>query len=338
MANVIESSDSDRVAQTGAFALSQLIPDDTRLTPHPRELVVERRSDRNAVHLVQNPLAFMGLTAPPGRDIRHPQILTEQTAGESGQESEQSTRLDHPGPRHILDRHAVLPNSLEQTGNADARRRIQLKRVAPIRVDMPPDDVASLEAGDGPNENPTLAHDEVVAFDQKESKIASQIGLLVIGRTQRARTENSNAWLGALPGGFQSCSQRAKERREALNIELRIKLGKGLRDDEPVFQRVAAARRGLRSIAEGPPCAIRTATDIDGVEAQPSLARRRHASHRGDIVHRAGDRGGGKRALGEQAPSPYTSARTRSKKLRALDDAFGDPEPLVFGERATAFG
>src|SRR5208337_1432378 len=99
---------------------------------------------------------LMRLTAPPGGDIRHEQVDAKQTARESGQESQQGARLDHAGPRHILDRDPVLPNSLEQTGNADARGRIQLERVAPIRVDMPPDHVAAFEAGDGPNEDPTL--------------------------------------------------------------------------------------------------------------------------------------------------------------------------------------
>ena len=85
---------------------------------------------------------------------------------------------------------------------------------------MPPDDVASLEARDCSNENPTIAHDEVVAFDQQESKIASEVGLLIIGGAQGTRTENSYARLRPLAGGLQSSAERTKKRRQPFDIEV----------------------------------------------------------------------------------------------------------------------
>ena len=50
--------------------------------------------------------------------------------------------------------------------------------IAPVGVDMPPDDVAALQSCDRSDEDPPLAHDEVVSLDEQESEISGQIGLL----------------------------------------------------------------------------------------------------------------------------------------------------------------
>ena len=149
---------------------------------------------------------------------------------------------------------------------------------------MPPDDVTALEAGDRADEYPAVAHDQIIALHQQKSKISGKIGLLVVGEAHRTWAQNSNARLRTLACGFQTTGQRAKERGESFDIELRIEIRKGLGDDEAVLEGIAAARRGLRPVSEHPPSAVRSAPDVDRVETQPSAARRTDAPHRSDEV------------------------------------------------------
>ncbi len=115
------------------------------------------------------------------------------------------------------------------------RGRVHLERVAPVGVDVPPDDVTALESGNRADEDPAVTHDEIVALDQQEAEIAGEIGLLVVGEAQRTRAEDSDPRLRALSGGFQSRPECPKERREPLDVELRVEVGKGLGNDEAIF-------------------------------------------------------------------------------------------------------
>ncbi len=233
--DIVESADRDRVAQPRALALREFRANGARLPLHPGQFRAEGGSNRNTVEFVQDALAFSGLAAPPGRDIRHEQVLTKQTMRESGQEREHGARLEHSGARHVFDRDAALPDSLQQARHANARGRIEFERIAPVRVDMPPDDVASFEAGDCADEDPPLAHDEVIALDEQEAEVTRQIRLFVVGQTQRAGAQDADAGLGPLAGRLQTRPQRAEEGRKPLNVKLGIEIRKRLGDDEAIL-------------------------------------------------------------------------------------------------------
>ena len=333
MSDIVQAPLGDRVAQPAALALRELFDDDACPLLQGRKLAAERRGDRNPVEFVEHALALARLSAPPGRDIRHDEILAEQPAGERGQEGEHSARFDHAGPGHVLNRDAALPDGLEQAGNADVRGRVQFQRVAPIGVDISPQDVATFEAGDRPDEDPTFPHDEIVAFHQQKAEIAREIGLLVVGEAQGTGTQDTDARLRARAGGLQPCSERAKEWGEPFDIELCIEIRKGLGDDESILQRVAAARGSLRPVSEHPPSAVRPAADIGGVETQAPAAGRPDAAHRGNKIHRACDSCGGKRAFRDQAAFAISVGENALQQLGPLNDAAYDLAPLGFGDQ-----
>ncbi len=197
---------------------------------------------------------------------------------------------------------------------------------------MSPQDVATFEAGDRPDEDPTFPHDEIVAFHQQKAEIAGEIGLLVVGEAQGTGAQDADARLRALAGGLQSRSERAKKRGEPFDVELRIEIGKGLGDDESVLQRVAAARGSLRPVSEHPPSAVRPAADIGGVETQAPSAGRPDAAHRRDKIHRACDSRGRKRAFRDQAAFAIDVGENALQQLRPLNDAPHDLAPLGFGD------
>ncbi len=142
-------------------------------------------------------------------------------------------------------------------GHAEARGGIELHRVDPFGIDLAPDHVGALQAGDGAHKGaPPLADDEIVALDQQEAEIAGEIGVLEIGLAIGAGREDADARLGPLAAGLHAGAQIAEERGDALDVHLPIEVGKGLRDDEPVLQRVAGAGRRLRAVAEHPPAPV----------------------------------------------------------------------------------
>src|SRR5208282_5994920 len=98
----------------------------------------------------------------------------------------------------------VLSDRFEHSRDANTGRRVQFERVAPIGVDVAPNDVAALEASDGAYENASLAHDEVLAFDKQEAEIAGEVGLLGVGQAQRTGAQDRNSGLGPLAGRFKT--------------------------------------------------------------------------------------------------------------------------------------
>ena len=115
-----------------------------------------------------------------------------------------------------------------------------------------------------------VAHHEVAALDEQEAEIAREIGLLEIGRAPRARRQDADARFAALAARLQAGAQFGEERRQALDVHVAVDGREGLRDDEPVLERVAGAGRRLRAVAEHPPAAVRPAADVGGVEPQPA--------------------------------------------------------------------
>src|ERR1700677_4253365 len=97
-----------------------------------------------------------------------------------------------------------------------------------------------------------VAHDQIAALDEQKAEVTGEIGLLEIGLAPRAWRQNADARSGALRARAQSGAEFAKERRQPLDIHLAVEARKGLRNDQPILQRIAGARRRLRAIAKHP--------------------------------------------------------------------------------------
>ena len=133
-------------------------------------------------------------------------------------------------------------------------------------------------------------------------------------------------------------AERLEERRHALDVHRLVERGKGARQHQPVFQRIARARRRLGAVAQHPPAPVGPAADIGGIDAEIAAARRFDAAHRAQIFGAAGNRRGRHRALGHQAALAIEVAQHQLQQLRALRDARGQllPVGLVDQERQVA--
>ena len=157
--------------------------------------------------------ALAWLAAPPGRDVRQDQLLAEDLPRQPRHEAHQRPRLDHAGAEPVGDDDVLAPDSLDQPGHAQRRGGVELERVGEIAVDAPPDDVRTLEAGDGAHMHQPVAHDEVAALDQQEAEIAGEIGLLEIALVHLARRQQADARLRALCHRRQAVANRVASLR-----------------------------------------------------------------------------------------------------------------------------
>ncbi len=93
---------------------------------------------------------------------------------------------------------------------------------------------------------------------QQKAEIAREIGLLEIGRAAAGRGSLCRcAARDRSPLAFRPARNSRKNGATPLDVHLAIEVGKRLRDDEPVLQRIARAGRRLRAVAEHPPVARR---------------------------------------------------------------------------------
>ena len=270
--------------------------------------------------------------------MRHLQIFAEQTPAEAGQEAEQRARLQHARARHVGDDDAVLAEHVDQAGHAEMRGGVEFQRIEKIGIDPAQQHVEPLQAGDGADMDAVAADREIVALDQQKAEIARQRRMLEIGLAEGARRQQSDPRLVAVGTGAQIVAKRLEERRDALDIHRFVEIGKGARQHQAIFQRIAGARWRLRAVAQHPPAPVGPAADIGSVEIQIASARRFDAANRAEIFGRAGNGGGRHRAVRHQTALAIEVAQNHFEQLRALHDTGGQllPVGLVDQQRQMA--
>ena len=304
-----------------------------RAVAKARHRVAEGAADGHVVEIGKDVLALLLLPAPPGRDVRQLQLLAQHAAREAGHEGEQRARFHEARARHIGHRHGAPADRLQHAGHAQLRGGVQLKGVAPVRVHAPPDHIGALEARDGAHMQLALAHHEVFALDQQQAEIAGHIGLFEIGLAPGAGRQQADARLAPRGGGGEAGAKIAEEGREALHVHLAIEPRQRAGQHEPVFQRIASARGGLRAVAQHPPAPVRPTAHIGGIEAHPAAARRLDAPHGANEIGRARHGGGGQGAIGDEICGAVDVGEDALEQFGALFDAGANLLPVVFGDQ-----
>jgi len=82
----------------------------------------------------------------------------------------------------------------------------------------------------------------------------------------------------------QALLQAAEEAGQVLHLEITEEIGEDPGDDEPVFQGVAGAGRGLGAVGDGPPAAVRRAGQVHGEEVQVGVAGLAHVAAGPQVV------------------------------------------------------
>ncbi len=175
LADIVDAAVGDRLAGRSRSAAATRRRAPGPLAGKARHGAAIGALDREIFEPRQRLLARGFLPAPPGRDVRHHQILAQQAPAQARQEAEQRPRLQHAGARHVGDHHAALAQHVDQAGHAELRGRIEFQRIEEIGIDPAQQHVEPLQAGDGADIDAVAADGEVVALDQQEAEIARQV-------------------------------------------------------------------------------------------------------------------------------------------------------------------
>ena len=289
----------------------------------------ERRGDDHAVELFDHRFAHVGAAEPPGRDIRHFQRGAEHGRRQRRQERQHGARLDQAGAERIDDDDLAVAHGLQEAGDAEARRGVELKRIGEVGIDAAQDHFGAAQPRHGADEDAVVAHDEVFAVDQKQAEIARQISVLEIGFVHRPRREQAGARVVLAIERHQFGLEGLEERRDALDAGGAIDVGNGARQRQAILDGVTGARRRLRPIVEHPPFAVGAAADVDRIEAQMRAAGRRNADQRTQKFRIAADQGRRQTPLAGQRRRPVGIRQHRFEQLGALDEAFLQLRPFA---------
>ena len=290
------------------------------------------RLDDQFVEMLADIVERRLLAAPPGRHRGHGQRYAEQALANRRQEAHQRTGGEQSAAQRVGDGDPPGTRRVEEAGHAERRLAAQFEGVAIIVILAAQDDVDALEPLQRLQIHRVAAHRQVLPLDQRVAKVTGEVGVLEIGFVVRPRRQQHDVRLLARIDRGQrgeAVLLVVEEIGEVLHAQVMEHLGEDTRDDEPVFQCIAGARRRLRTVGDGPPAAVRRACQVYRVVVQPDTARWPRAATGPQEAVLAIDQRRRQQPLGEQALFAIEVGEHRVHQCCALGDRGGDFGPLV---------
>ena len=119
----------------------------------------------------------------------------------------------------------MLATAIDQTRNAKHRARIEFQRIEEIGVHTSQQHIEALQARDGADMKPVIAHREIVAFHQQKAEVARQRRVFEIGVARAAGRQQANSRLVAICDSAQAVTEGFKKWRDAFDIHRGIEIG-----------------------------------------------------------------------------------------------------------------
>ena len=289
------------------------------------------RLEHQLVHARQRVGKRRRFAEPPGRDRGHPQRLAEQAFAQTRQKAHQGARLEHAGADGVGDEDRAASCAIDQSGHTQGRIGAQLERITEIVVLTTQDGMHPAQAVDGLEPDLAIAHQQVMAFDQREAQIARQQRVLGIGLVVGARGEQ-HGQVGAVAVRGQTPQRVAQGREKAgdpLGVQIAKQTRKDARDDQPVFDRIACTRGRLGAIGDRPPLAVGGTGQIDRIRKERHAAGQLGAACSALKSAVAQHQRGGNAAVGQQGLRPVNIGQQRVHQAGALRDTGFDLRPLM---------
>ena len=247
-------------------------------------VVREGAAQHLVVQLAAHVLPRRRFTAPPGGQRRQRQRLVHQALGNAGQKALDGRRFKKGTPQRVGHHHAAVARGLQQAWHPERAVGAQFQRVAPVVVQPAQHTVHGFQPFDGLEEQALATHREVTAFHQRQAQVARQVGVFEVGLAVGARRQQHHARRVAAGHGGGALLQRVQQPAvaggDALHPQFTEGVGELARDDEPVVQHVAQARRALRALRHQPPATVGATRQVKGDDQQPLPTGRLRANHR----------------------------------------------------------
>ncbi len=121
--------------------------------------------------MIEDERPAVGVAAPPGGHTRQRQLLTEERLGDGRQERAERRVLDDTTAERVDDDHVAPATGLEQAGHAELGLGTQFEWIAVPGIDPAQDHVDRLDLTEGPQVDPSPAHEQVAALDQAVAQV-----------------------------------------------------------------------------------------------------------------------------------------------------------------------
>ncbi len=211
--------------------------------------VRSRRGDRPRIAGAYQRALQVGQRIPSGRRFAAPprvarrqhQVGSQQVARDGRKKPVHRMRFQERGPDRVGHQHLTGPHRLQQPRHAQRGVGPKLQRIAPRVVQPAQHAVHALQSVQRTQIQALVAHRQVVALDQWNSQVASQIGLLEVGLVVGARSQQHGARRLVRLARRQpvQCLEQAPEARcQPLHVHRSEAVGEQSRHQDPVLQRI----------------------------------------------------------------------------------------------------
>jgi len=253
----------------------------------------------------------------------------------------QRGRLHEARARHVRHHHVAGAHYLEQPRHADGGIGPQFHRVAECVVQPAQQAVHAFQPAQRLQVQHVVAHREVFALHERQAQVAREKHVLEVGLAEGPRRQKRDVRRVAFCLALVFAHRRARrlgQRGDELRIHGRKaphaqraeRIGKETRDDQPVFQRIAQARRRFGALRHHGPFACGRARQVHRHNLQILAARRRKALHRAQIAGVAVHQRGRQQPALQQRLLAVAIGHDGVEQLRALRHAALDHRPFVF--------
>jgi len=147
------------------------------------------------------------------------------------------------------------------------------------------------------------AYRQILPFDQREAKVAGQVGVFKISFVVWPGCQQHDMrLLVAFDRGqcIQAILLVAEEIGQVLDMQVAEHFREDARNDQPVFQRVTGPGGGLRPVGNNPPATVRRTRQIDRILVQPGTTGRLDTLTGPEIAVLTIDQGRRQQAFGKQ--------------------------------------
>jgi hypothetical protein len=186
-----------------------------------------------AVEAVEGGPQHLGVAAPAGGHRRKEQSLPEEPLADGSEVGEQPEVLGHARPECVGQPHAAPAGGVEQAGHPRRARDeprsagAELERVGRHVLHPAEEHVEGLEAAEGTQPDPAVAHGQVGALRQVVAEVGGQVAVLGVAAMGGPGGEHGRA--GALPAGrrqgTQGLSEVGEPRAQPLHAQLAVDVG-----------------------------------------------------------------------------------------------------------------
>ena len=219
--------------------------------------------DHAAADARQHVLQGSGFTAPPTRNGRQLQFFAQQVTRQCRHETQQRVRLQKARARSVGHQNVATAHRLEQARHAQCGVGAHFQRVQPIVIDALEQSMHLLQALQGFQIKLFVAHGQVIALHQAQTKIPRQISVLEIGFVVRPGGEQrdvsqSPSWAA----GLDAVNQSAVSFGQTAHRKSIEGLREQARNNLPIFEQITQTRRRLCALRQQPPATVGPACQI----------------------------------------------------------------------------